>query len=299
MNKPQAVPTMCIGATCFVTLQHNTQCVNSEALLRVLLWIRLTEGNTHVRVTWTKKNQLTTFALLNHVHRLTGLKADLRVLLPLVVGHGHVLLQHHRLRAVNPWGEETGCQPPARRGTPRTPTAANYTAAVAAVHPVRRHRPIPSPPHCCSPWPIRTWAHDLAASSQMSGHIAESTSGPQRRTEEHWKESKQKEGPRRIGLQGQHLAPKPDPWPEPKLKIQRKRRRGKNKKGEIQELLTTGREDWGASEWKNGEVSLWKINSAVEWKGLPSTVAGSQPLDRETGGGVNTPIMVVGTAGLK
>ena len=69
--------------------------------------------------------------------------------------------------------------------------------------------------------------------------------------------------------------------------------------GETEELLTTGREDWGAIEWKNGEVSLWKINSVVERKGLPSTAAGSQPLDRESGGGVNTPIMVVGTAGLK
>lgn len=60
-----------------------------------------------------------------------------------------------------------------------------------------------------------------------------------------------------------------------------------------------GGEDWGANEWKNGEVSLWKINSAVERKGLPSAAFGSQPLDGESGGGVSTPIMVVGTAGLK
>lgn len=46
-----------------------------------------------------------------------------------------------------------------------------------------------------------------------------------------------------------------------------------------------GGEDWGVNEWKNGEVSLWKINSAVERKGLPSTAFGSHPLDGELGGG--------------
>lgn len=46
-----------------------------------------------------------------------------------------------------------------------------------------------------------------------------------------------------------------------------------------------GGEDWGANEWKNGEVSLWKINSAVERKGLSSTAFGSQPLDSESGRG--------------
>lgn len=48
------------------------------------------------------------------------------------------------------------------------------------------------------------------------------------------------------------------------------------------ELLVVGGEDWRANEWKNGEVSLWKINSAVERKGLPSTAFGSQPLDSES-----------------
>lgn len=46
-----------------------------------------------------------------------------------------------------------------------------------------------------------------------------------------------------------------------------------------------GGEDWGANEWKNGEVSLWKINSAVERKGLSSTAFGSQPLDSKSGKG--------------
>lgn len=90
-----------------------------------------------------KKKLLTTFALLNHVHCLTGLEADLRVFLSLVVGHGHILLQHHGLWAVDPWGEETGCQPPACRGTPRTTPAADY--ATASRHPVHRHRLTPTP----------------------------------------------------------------------------------------------------------------------------------------------------------
>lgn len=41
-----------------------------------------------------------------------------------------------------------------------------------------------------------------------------------------------------------------------------------------------GKTGEGMSE-KNGEVSLWKINSAVERKGLPSTAFRSQPLDRQ------------------
>lgn len=55
-------------------------------------------------------------------------------------------------------------------------------------------------------------------------------------------------------------------------------------------LLMVGGEDWRANEWKNGEVSLWKINSAVERKGLPSAAFGSQPLDSESGeeGGKHT-----------
>lgn len=32
----------------------------------------------------------------------------------------------------------------------------------------------------------------------------------------------------------------------------------------------------GANEWKNCEVSLWKINCVVERKGLPSAASGSQ-----------------------
>lgn len=74
---------------------------------------------------------------------------------------------------------------------------------------------------------------------------------------------------------------------------EKRKRKTEEKYGEP---LTTERE---GNEWKNGEVSLWKINSAVERKGLPSAAAGSQPLDRESGGGMDTPIMVVGTAGLK
>lgn len=65
------------------------------------------------------------------------------------------------------------------------------------------------------------------------------------------------------------------------------------------ELLVVGGEDWRANEWKNGEVSLWKINSAVERKGLPSAAFGSQPLDSRGRRGVSTPIMVVSPAGLK
>lgn len=69
------------------------------------------------------------------------------------------------------------------------------------------------------------------------------------------------------------------------FEIHRKIWKGEKEKKEEKngELLTTEQEE---NEWKNGEVSLWKINSAVERKGLPSTAAGSQPLDRESGGGV-------------
>lgn len=84
-------------------------------------------------------------------------------------------------------------------------------------------------PFSLPPWPIRTQAHDLAASSQTSGHIAESTPSPQRRTEKHRKESKQKEGGGWKCLQGLHLAPTVDPWPEPDCKKKTKQQRRQKK----------------------------------------------------------------------
>lgn len=42
-----------------------------------------------------------------------------------------------------------------------------------------------------------------------------------------------------------------------------------------------------SGEWKNGEVSLWKINSAVERKGLPPLLLGNSRwiVSWEGGGG--------------
>lgn len=77
--------------------------------------------------------------------------------------------------------------------------------------------------------------------------------------------------------------------------------RGRKKAG-VEELRSCERLDEKARrrmEWKNGEVSLWKIHSVVERKGLPSTTAGRQPLDRQSGGWGETPIMEVCTVGLK
>lgn len=57
-----------------------------------------------------------------------------------------------------------------------------------------------------------------------------------------------------------------------------------------------------SGEWKNGEVSLWKINSVVERKGLPPLLlllGNGRWTESWEGGGWSAPIMVVGTAGLK
>ena len=76
--------------------------------------------------------------------------------------------------------------------------------------------------------------------------------------------------------------------------------KGERKGGKKEEPVVVGGEVWGANDWKNGEVSLWKINSAVERKGLPSTDFGSQSLDSESGrGAASTPIVAVSSAGLK
>lgn len=88
-----------------------------------------------------KKSPLTAFALLNHIHSLASLKVDLWVLLPLIVGYSHVLLQHHRLWAFDPWGEETRRQPPACCGSTWTTPTAHYV--VSAVCPVGCHRLTP------------------------------------------------------------------------------------------------------------------------------------------------------------
>lgn len=89
----------------------------------------------HIRV-------LTTFALLNHVHCLAGFEVDLRVLLSFVVGHSHILLQYHRLQAVNPWVEQTRRQPPACFDRRQTPAASNCIPA--SVDPVCCHQPTPA-----------------------------------------------------------------------------------------------------------------------------------------------------------
>lgn len=51
-------------------------------------------------------------------------------------------------------------------------------------------------------------------------------------------------------------------------------RRSVKENGERRELLAVGGEAWRANEWKNGEVSRWKINSVVEREGLPPLLLG-------------------------
>lgn len=243
-------------------------------------------------LTWQQnKKPLTTLALLNHVHRLAGLEADLWVLLPLVVGHGHILLQHHGLRAVDPWGEQTGRQPPAGRGTTRTTPAADYTAA--PMHPVHRHRSTPAPCHLDqSQHKLATWLH-------RPTHLAIQLSRPPARSKGLRRigrnQNKRREGGRKC-LLGMHITYcGPMTWTKMKEAA-----RGERKWRKKEEPVAVGGEVWGANDWKNGEVSLWKINSAVERKGLPSTDFGSQSLDSKSGrGAASTPIMAASSAGLK
>lgn len=65
-------------------------------------------------------------------------------------------------------------------------------------------------------------------------------------------------------------------------------RRVAKERGERRELLAVGGEAWRANEWKNGEISRWKINSAVEREGLPPLLlgVGRWTVSWEGGGGV-------------
>lgn len=80
---------------------------------------------------WKREKQqtcLTAFVFLYDIHDLSSLEADLRVLLLLIVGHHHILLQDHGFRAsISTWGREKAS---------RKPASSHGSLRVTSVHPI-------------------------------------------------------------------------------------------------------------------------------------------------------------------
>lgn len=78
----------------------------------------------------TEKQQtcLTAFVFLYDIHNLSSLEADLRVLLLLIVGHHHILLQDHGFGAsISTWGREKAS---------RKPASSHGSLRATSVHPI-------------------------------------------------------------------------------------------------------------------------------------------------------------------
>lgn len=80
---------------------------------------------------WKREKQqtcLTAFVFLYDIHDLSSLEADLRVLLLLIVGHHHILLQDHGFRtSISTWGREKAS---------RKPASSHGSSRATSVHPI-------------------------------------------------------------------------------------------------------------------------------------------------------------------
>lgn len=214
------------------------------------------------------KSPPTAFALLNHVHSLASLEVDLGVLLPLVVGNSHVLLQHHRLWALDPWGEETRRQPPAGRRSTWTAPTAHYV--LSAVGPASCHR--------LTPRPIRRRVHAAAASSQL----AIKRSQPPAHSEGMMNhERNQTKGGRAMSTSAgaaSGIYQVSMTW----VKGLCKKNARQKKNREMQQSLAASREVWWVEEWGSFPVE----NQQCGWEERPpsaAAAAGKRLLDSELG----------------